>query len=41
MPVRRRGRYWYMGGKKYRTKKAADRAYKAYRAKKHGKRKRK
>lgn len=39
MPVVKRGKYWYIGrGKaKYKTKAAALRAYKAYLAKKHGK----
>ena len=39
MPVVKRGRYWYIGkGKaKYKTKKDALRAYRAYLAKKHSK----
>lgn len=37
MPVVKKGKYWYMGGRKYKSKASAERAYKAYRAKKYGK----
>jgi len=38
MPVRKtKNGKWTFGGAKYDTKAAADRAYKAYRAKKHSK----
>jgi hypothetical protein len=41
MPVRKRGRYWHIGkGKaRYKSKKSANKAYRGYRARKHGKRK--
>jgi len=35
MPVVKRGKYWYMGKKKFKTKKDALKAYRAYLAKKH------
>jgi hypothetical protein len=34
MPVRKKGRYWYMGRKKFKSKAAALRAYRAYLSKK-------
>ena len=34
MPVVKRGAYWYMGKKRFKTKKAAEAAYRAYLAKK-------
>lgn len=34
MPVRKRGRFWYMGSKKFKSKAAALRAYRAYLARK-------
>ena len=37
MPVVKRGKYWYMGSKRFKSKAAAERAYKAYRAKKYAK----
>jgi len=40
MPVRKKGRYWYMGSKRFKSKAAALRAYRAYLAKKRRKRKR-
>ena len=39
MPVRKKGKYWYMGSKRFKSKAAANRAYSAYRAKKYSKRK--
>lgn len=39
MPVVKRGKYWYMGSKRFTSKAAAERAYAAYRAKKYGGRK--
>lgn len=38
MPVVKKGKYWYMGSKRFKSKAAAERAYKAYRARKYGKR---
>ena len=44
MPVFKRGRYWYISKKKgaarFKSKSAAERAYRAYLAKKHSKKKR-
>jgi len=37
MPVKKKGGYWYMGKKKFKSKAAAERAYTAYKAKKHTK----
>ena len=34
MPVRKKGRFWYMGNKKFKSKAAAMKAYRAYLAKK-------
>ena len=34
MPVRKKGHYWYMGKRKFKSKAAALRAYRAYLAKK-------
>ena len=34
MPVRKKGRHWYMGKRKFKTKAAALRAYQAYLARK-------
>ena len=34
MPVHKKGRFWYMGRKRFKTKAAALRAYRAYLAKK-------
>jgi hypothetical protein len=43
MPVFKRGRYWFIskkkGAAKFKSKAAAERAYRAYRARKYGKRK--
>ena len=36
MPVVKRGKFWYMGSKRFTSKAAAERAYAAYRAKKYG-----
>ena len=36
MPVHKKGKYWYMGSKRFKSKASAERAYKAYRARKHG-----
>lgn len=40
MPVVKKGKYWYMGSKRFKSKASAERAYAAYRAKKYGGRKR-
>lgn len=40
MPVHKKNGKWYMGSKKFKSKAAAERAYRAYKAKKHSKRKR-
>lgn len=34
MPVRKKGRYWYMGRRKFKSKAAAKRAYRVYLARK-------
>ena len=34
MPVRKKGRFWYMGKRKFKSKTAAMRAYRAYLTKK-------
>lgn len=39
MPVRKKGKSWYMGNKRFSSKAKAERAYKAYKAKKYGKKK--
>jgi len=39
MPVKKKGGSWYMGSKKFSSKAAAERAHKAYQAKKHTKQK--
>ena len=39
MPVKKKGGYWYMGSKRFKSKASAERAYKAYQAKKHSKKK--
>jgi len=36
VPVVKRGKYWYMGSKRFTTRKAALAAYRAYLAKKKG-----
>lgn len=41
MPCYERKGGWYMGGRKYRSKAACERAYRAYLAKKKSKRSRK
>lgn len=37
IPVHKKGNAWYMGSKRFSSKAAAERAYKAYLAKKRGK----
>lgn len=39
MPVRKVGSKWKMGSKTFKSKASAERAYSAYRAKKHSRRK--
>ena len=37
----KRGKHWYIGDKRYSSKAAAERAWKAYQAKKHSKKRKK
>jgi len=41
MPVHKKGGHWYMGSKKFKSKASAEKAHRAYQAKKHAKRKKK